>query len=34
MPSPFPGMDPYLESYLWPDVHQRLATKISKFFPH
>jgi Protein of unknown function (DUF4058) len=21
MPSPFPGMDPYLEGYLWPDVH-------------
>lgn len=30
MPSPFPGMDPYLEGYLWPDVHQRLATEISK----
>lgn len=30
MPSPFPGMDPYLEGYLWPDVHQRLATKISQ----
>lgn len=28
MPSPFPGMDPYLEGYLWPDVHQALATKI------
>jgi hypothetical protein len=23
-------MDPYLEGYLWPDVHQRLATEISK----
>ena len=23
--SPFPGMDPYLEGYLWPDVHQALA---------
>ena len=21
MPSPFPGMDPYLEGSLWPDVH-------------
>jgi hypothetical protein len=21
MPSPFPGMDPYLEGRLWPDVH-------------
>lgn len=30
MPSPFPGMDPYLEDYLWPDFHQRLATEISR----
>src|SRR5438477_12306131 len=29
MPSPFPGMDPYLEGYLWPDGHHRLATQIS-----
>lgn len=29
MASPFPGMDPYLEGYLWPDVHHRLATQIS-----
>lgn len=30
MPSPFPGMDPYLEHpALWPDVHSRLATQIS-----
>ena len=29
MPSPFPGMDPYLGGYLWPDVHHRLATQIS-----
>ncbi|MBS1251166.1 MAG: hypothetical protein MAG451_00196 [Anaerolineales bacterium] len=28
MPSPFPGMDPYLEGYLWPDVHTALAHKI------
>ena len=28
MPSPFPGMDPYLEGYLWPDVHTALAYKI------
>lgn len=28
MSSPFPGMDPYLEGYLWPDVHQALANKI------
>ncbi|MEM7131658.1 MAG: DUF4058 family protein [Chloroflexota bacterium] len=29
MPSPYPGMDPYLEGYLWPDVHHRFATEIS-----
>ncbi len=30
MPSPFPGMDPYLEhSVLWPGVHQRLITYIA-----
>lgn len=35
MPSPFPGMDPYLEGYLWPDVHHRLATQISdQLMPH
>lgn len=28
MPSPFPGMNPYLEGYLWPDVHNALANKI------
>ncbi|TEU10324.1 MAG: DUF4058 family protein [Anaerolineales bacterium] len=29
MPSPFPGMDPYLEDpTLWPDVHQSLITYI------
>jgi hypothetical protein len=28
MPSPFPRMDPYLEGYLWPDVHHALANKI------
>jgi hypothetical protein len=28
MPSPFPGMDPYLEGHLWPDVHSALANKI------
>ena len=27
MPSPFPGMDPYLEELSqWPGVHQRLIT--------
>lgn len=29
MSSPFPGMDPYLEGYLWLDVHHRLAIQIS-----
>ena len=29
MPSPFPGMDPYLESpHIWPDVHHRLISEI------
>lgn len=28
MPSPFPGMDPYLEGSLWPDVHTTLITAI------
>lgn len=32
MPSPFPGMDPYLEEpRRWPDVHQRLITSNSKY---
>lgn len=31
MPSPFPGMDPYLEERSrWPDVHQRLIAYISE----
>jgi hypothetical protein len=29
MPSPFPGMDPYLEGFLWADVHHRLAAEIA-----
>ena len=30
MPSPFPGMDPYLEDpAMWPDVHQRFITYLS-----
>lgn len=30
MPSPFPGMDPYLEHpALWPDVHQRLIVALA-----
>jgi len=29
MPSPFPGMNPYLEvSHIWEDFHQNLATEI------
>lgn len=29
MPSPFPGMDPYLETpRLWPDVHQKLISEM------
>jgi len=31
MPSPFPGMDPYLENPgLWPDVHARLISVIGE----
>src|SRR5262245_3485224 len=30
MPSPFPGMDPFLEGHLWPDVHHGLATEIRR----
>ena len=30
MKSPFPGMDPFLEGYLWPDVHSRLASVIAE----
>jgi hypothetical protein len=28
MPAPFPGMNPWLEGYLWPDLHQTLAHKV------
>src|SRR5438876_54123 len=29
MPSPFPGMDPYLEAPdIWPDFHEALASEI------
>jgi hypothetical protein len=28
MPSPFPGMDPFLEGHLWPDVRSALAGKV------
>ncbi len=36
MPSPFPGMDPYLESpALWPDVHHGLISGIQEALnPH
>jgi hypothetical protein len=30
MPSPFPGMDPYLEGYMWVDVHQGLVNQFRK----
>jgi hypothetical protein len=31
MPSPFPGMDPYLETPdLWPDVHHELISQIRR----
>ncbi|MBI4607198.1 MAG: DUF4058 family protein [Planctomycetes bacterium] len=30
MPSPFPGMDPYVEGHLWPDLHSRLPNEISR----
>jgi hypothetical protein len=28
MPSPFPGMDPYLEGALWTTVHFSLSAEI------
>ncbi|MFO0806804.1 MAG: DUF4058 family protein [Gemmataceae bacterium] len=28
MPSPFPGMDPYLESWIWGEFHSHLITRI------
>lgn len=35
MPSPFPGMDPYLEGELWQEFHDRLAEQISEqLTPH
>lgn len=30
LPSPFPGMDPWLEGYHWPDFHHRLAGEIAR----
>lgn len=29
MPSPFPGMDPYVESQRWSDFHTRFVTQLS-----
>lgn len=35
MPSPFPGMDPYLEGEMWQEFHERLANQISvQLMPH
>jgi hypothetical protein len=28
MANPFPGMDPYLESDLWPSVHDDLLSEV------
>src|SRR3712207_4056371 len=30
MPSPFPGMDPYLEGSLWTSVHTQLSVEIAR----
>ena len=30
MPSPFPGMDPYLEGSLWTTVHAQLSAEIAR----
>ena len=30
MPSPFPGMDPYLEGSLWTSIHSQLAAEIAR----
>ena len=30
MPSPFPGMDPYLEGEVWSDLHQTLAAELRR----
>src|SRR5581483_11448277 len=30
MPSPFPGMDPYLEGDLWTTVHSQFAAEIAR----
>lgn len=30
MPSPFPGMDPYIEGQLWPDFHHDFITELRR----
>lgn len=30
MPSPFPGMDPFIESQMWEDFHTRFITTLSE----
>lgn len=30
MPSPFPGVDPYLEGSIWSTVHQQLSSEIAR----
>ena len=30
MPSPFPGMDPYLEGSEWTSVHVELSSEIAR----
>ena len=35
MPSPFPGMDPFLEARVWPDFHHRFITILPEHLtPH
>ena len=31
MPTPFPGMDPYLEKWIWEEVHTRLIVALADF---
>lgn len=31
MPTPFPGMDPYLEKWVWEEVHTRLIVALADF---
>jgi Protein of unknown function (DUF4058) len=34
MKSPFPGMNPWLEGYIWPDVHNHLARIFTELLAH